>query len=311
MNIAHSRALRATAALIATAALAACGGGGGGGGGSTGTLTVSSVATSAPKYANNMDVTVTGTGLAGATISSPGCSLITVHPTLIPANADTTSYYQCRVSKVGAQQVFVTRVSDSLGLANANFTVLVPQVTLTVSNGGSVNGSMVITLAPDKTPITVDNFLGYVNAGFYNGLIFHRVSSDFVIQGGGLFPVRTGNAPLQKVTAAQIALEVGKGLSNIKYSIAMARLAAPDTAAAQFFINMKDNSAFLDSFNGGYAVFGAVTADAAGTLTPAMADAIHSLAGNPATCAALSSVTTSPECTPIPDVIITSAVQTR
>ncbi len=302
MNTQHSRALRATATLLATAAHVACGGGGGGGI----TLTVTSVATSPAKYGNNMDITVTGTGLVGAaTISSPACSSIIVHPTLIPANADTTAYYQCRASKLGAQQVFVTRVSDGLALANANFTVPVPQVTLTVSNGGAVNGSMVITLAPDKTPITVDNFLGYVNAGFYNGLVFHRVSSGFVIQGGGLFPLRVGNPPSQKVTAAPIVLEVGKGLSNTQYTIAMARLAGLDTASSQFFINLTNNSALLDSFNGGYAVFGSVTT---GT---AVVDAIANLATDVTKCASLPGVTSSAECTPIPDVIISSAVQTR
>ncbi len=303
MNIQHSPVLRATATLMATAALVACGGGGGGGGGST--LTVGGVTTSAPKYSSNMDVTVTGTGLAAATISSPGCSLIVVHPTLIPANPDTTAYYQCKVSKLGAQQVFVTRISDGIGLSSANFTVPVPQVTLTVSNGASVNGTMVITLAPDKTPITVDNFLGYVNANFYNGLIFHRVAAGFVIQGGGLFPVRVGNPPLQKVTAAPIVLEVGKGLSNIKYSIAMARLAGLDTASSQFFINLDNTNTFLDTFNGGYAVYGTVTT---GT---AIVDAIANLATDVTKCAPLPGVTSSAECTPIPDVIITSAVQTR
>jgi peptidyl-prolyl cis-trans isomerase A (cyclophilin A) len=117
-------------------------------------------------------------------------------------------------------------------------------------------GAIVIELDAAKAPKTVANFLGYVDAGHYDGTVFHRVIPDFMIQGGGM------NAQLQeKPTKAPIALESRNGLNNVKGSVAMARTAVPDSATSQFFINLKDNS-FLDAANSrdgnGYAVFGRV-----------------------------------------------------
>ena len=117
-------------------------------------------------------------------------------------------------------------------------------------------GEIVIELDAAKAPKTVANFLEYVKSGHYDGTIFHRVIPDFMIQGGGF------DADLkQKATRAPIALESKNGLSNVRGSVAMARTNVPDSATAQFFINIKDN-AFLDSANTpdrtGYAVFGKV-----------------------------------------------------
>lgn len=117
-------------------------------------------------------------------------------------------------------------------------------------------GDMVIELAPDKAPKTVANFLQYVRAGQYDGTIFHRVIEDFMIQGGGMLPDLK-----EKPTRVPIALESRNGLSNVRGSVAMARTMVPDSATAQFFINVKDNT-FLDQPNSrdgnGYAVFGKV-----------------------------------------------------
>ena len=118
-----------------------------------------------------------------------------------------------------------------------------------------------ITLALDETaaPITVANFLKYVDAGFYNGTIFHRVIRGFMIQGGGFTPDMK-----QKPTQAPIQNEASNGLKNNKYAIAMARTMEIHSATAQFFINTVDND-FLN-FRApnpsayGYAVFGHVTA---------------------------------------------------
>ena len=116
-------------------------------------------------------------------------------------------------------------------------------------------GEIIIELYPEKAPITVENFKSYINAEFYNGLVFHRVISGFMIQGGGFLPngnLKTPNSPIK--------LESNKGLSNEKGTIAMARTGVPDSATSQFFINTVDNS-FLDyqnSANPGYAVFGKV-----------------------------------------------------
>jgi peptidyl-prolyl cis-trans isomerase A (cyclophilin A) len=117
-------------------------------------------------------------------------------------------------------------------------------------------GEIVIELDAGRAPKSVANFLGYVKAGHYDGTIFHRVIPDFMIQGGGM------NADMQeKPTRAPIPLESKNGLTNVRGSVAMARTSSPDSATAQFFINIKDN-AFLDAANArdgnGYAVFGKV-----------------------------------------------------
>jgi len=117
-------------------------------------------------------------------------------------------------------------------------------------------GDIVIELAPDKAPKTVANFVEYVKAGHYNGVIFHRVIDGFMIQGGGF------TAEMQeKPTRGPIPLESRNGLSNRRGSVAMARTSVPDSATAQFFINVADNSR-LDAANSpdgnGYAVFGQV-----------------------------------------------------
>jgi cyclophilin family peptidyl-prolyl cis-trans isomerase len=128
-----------------------------------------------------------------------------------------------------------------------------PQVRLATSLG-------VIELELDagKAPKTVANFLGYVDQGFYNGTIFHRVIPGFMIQGGGFMPGMT-----EKPTGARIQNEADNGLKNLSGSIAMARTPDPHSASAQFFINTVDNG-FLDHRNKtpegwGYAVFGKVT----------------------------------------------------
>ena len=119
-------------------------------------------------------------------------------------------------------------------------------------------GDILIELNGEKAPITVANFLSYAEKGFYDGTIFHRVISNFMIQGGGLTPGLT-----KKKTDPPIKNEWRNGLKNTRGSIAMARLGGrPDSATAQFFINVKDN-ANLDMpqrDGAGYAVFGKVVA---------------------------------------------------
>ena len=125
-----------------------------------------------------------------------------------------------------------------------------PRVTLDTSKG-----KIVVELFPDKAPKTVANFLQYVKSGFYNGVIFHRVIPDFMIQTGGFTPDMT-----QKPTKGQIKNESDNGLHNERGTLAMARLTEPHTASSQFYINLKDNSRSLDhSPRGwGYTVFGKV-----------------------------------------------------
>ena len=118
-------------------------------------------------------------------------------------------------------------------------------------------GDITVELYPDKAPITVKNFLDYAEAKQYDGTIFHRVIPQFMIQGGGFTPDMN-----QKATKAPIKNEAGNGLKNTTGTIAMARTGIVDSATAQFFINVRDNTA-LDHRNEnpdgfGYAVFGKV-----------------------------------------------------
>lgn len=118
-------------------------------------------------------------------------------------------------------------------------------------------GSIKIELDQAKAPISVQNFLSYVNDNFYDGTIFHRVISNFMIQGGGFTAEMQ-----QKPTKPQIKNEAGNGLSNKRGSLAMARTMVVDSASSQFFINVVDNN-FLDHRDNspqgyGYAVFGKV-----------------------------------------------------
>jgi peptidyl-prolyl cis-trans isomerase B (cyclophilin B) len=118
-------------------------------------------------------------------------------------------------------------------------------------------GDIVIQLNAAAAPKTVANFLTYVNSGFYDGTIFHRVIQKFMIQGGGFTPDMT-----QKETKSPIANEAGNGLKNLRGTIAMARTGEPHSATAQFFINTVDNdflnyrSSTTEGF--GYCVFGKV-----------------------------------------------------
>ena len=116
-------------------------------------------------------------------------------------------------------------------------------------------GDIVIELDREHAPITVDNFLAYVKKGHYDGTIFHRVMPDFMIQGGGF-----DAAMRQRSTAAPIRNEASNGLSNRRGTIAMARTTMPNSATAQFFINVVDNGPKLDPGprSAGYAVFGHV-----------------------------------------------------
>ncbi len=115
-------------------------------------------------------------------------------------------------------------------------------------------GDIVLELDAAKAPKTVANFMQYVQDGHYDGTVFHRVIDGFMIQGGGMSADMT-----EKSTRAPIALEARNGLSNLRGAVAMARTADPNSATAQFFINVVNNPN-LDSYGGGYAVFGKVVA---------------------------------------------------
>ncbi|NOU25567.1 MAG: peptidyl-prolyl cis-trans isomerase [Methylotenera sp.] len=120
-------------------------------------------------------------------------------------------------------------------------------------------GEITLDLDAEKAPITVANFLQYVDNGFYDGTIFHRVIDGFMIQGGGFDATMN-----QKESADEIKNEADNGLANDQYTIAMARTSAPHSASSQFFINVGNND-FLNhsaptTSGWGYCVFGKVTA---------------------------------------------------
>jgi peptidyl-prolyl cis-trans isomerase A (cyclophilin A) len=127
-----------------------------------------------------------------------------------------------------------------------------PRVTITTNLG-----KIVLELDPAKAPKSVENFLAYVDSGFYDGTIFHRVIPGFMIQGGG----HTKDMQ-RKSTRPPVVNESKNGLSNLRGTVAMARTNDPDSATSQFFINSVDNSGGLDSGKTGdgvgYTVFGKV-----------------------------------------------------
>lgn len=137
------------------------------------------------------------------------------------------------------------------GLFATSLAWAVPTVEMTTNQG-----KIVLELNASKAPKSVANFMQYAKDGFYNGTVFHRVIPGFMIQGGGFDPKLN-----QKETRAPIENEAKNGLKNARGTIAMARRNEPDSATAQFFINLVDNKNLDNpSFDGwGYAVFGKVT----------------------------------------------------
>lgn len=282
------------------ALLSGCGGGGGGDAGPT----VTSATAETPRYSQSMLITLTGTALDQVTPVSSACKTISPAATTQLAASTTTMLYLCAVQAVGDQTIEFRRSDTGATLYTLPFTVPLPQVTMAVSNGAGVNGNIVFTLRPDKAPVTVDNFLAYVASGFYDNTVYHRVQSGFVVQGGGYAsPVVAGTVPTHKTTSAAITLESGNGLSNVQWSVAMARSSAANSATSEFFINLKDNSSILDktTTNAGYAVFASVTAgtDVVTAMTSAPCQTIAGF------------ITSSLGCVPIPNVVISTATQTR
>lgn len=146
--------------------------------------------------------------------------------------------------------VFFLMLACSAPLSPAQGEAVHPVVILETTKG-----IITIELYPDKAPVTVENFLSYVDAGFYNGTIFHRVIPKFMIQAGGFTPDMR-----QKQTRPPIKNEADNGLRNSRGTVAMARSQDINSATSQFFINLVDNG-FLDHGvrDFGYAVFGKVT----------------------------------------------------
>lgn len=255
MNRIHP--LRSRLALTACAAglsalLAACGGGGGGATESRVASVSAVTADTPPSYDNLATFSVSGANLdLGVTASATGCT----GPAVLAGGTATAMKVTCTPSRDGEITVSLNTTTGTL-LKSTAFIVPKPQVRMTTSAG-----NLLIELEPAKAPITVKNFLAYVQDGFYVNTVFHRIISTFMAQGGGFNFGTTYTA--KPATRPAIVLEktTATGLSNTAKTIAMARTPAPDSATSQFFINLVDN-AFLNaqgSADGnGYAVFGTV-----------------------------------------------------
>lgn len=171
----------------------------------------------------------------------------------IPGGSATQRQFTCRPTSLGD---LVGEVSEDGGgwLASLRVNIPAPVVQLNLAQG-----PISVQLDPDKAPVTVQNFLNYVNSSFYDNTLFHRVIENFVIQGGGYSPGDPN--PVEKApTQPPIVLESNNGLTNVRGSLAMARTSAPDSATSQFYINVVDNPLldYKSEQEPGYAVFGTV-----------------------------------------------------
>jgi peptidyl-prolyl cis-trans isomerase A (cyclophilin A) len=289
-------------AAVTLAVLTACGGSGG----DNTPATVSTMSVAATKYGTPALVTINGTHLSNLSLTAPGCKNVTRLTTAPTASTDTTAYFSCTPS--GAYTSSIAAVTNGTTVSTQTLTVLAPIVKMTVSGGGgsTVNGTIEFDLRGDKAPVTVDNFLAYVNAGFYTNTIFHRIVAGFVVQGGGYGPATSGTLPAVKDPLyAPIKLETTGG-SNVQWTAAMARTADDNSATSQFFFNLVDNHTVLDpsTSTDGYAVFADVTSSAA------VIQAIAAATPCPALLAGGLPLGDG-SCVPVPNVTITSATQTQ
>lgn len=214
------------------------------------TAAVADLGVASLNYGQTATFTLTGSDLdqVGLTFSiGSKCS----GPRLVASVDPKTKNISCNVTGVGAVLVEV-KTSTGAVLLSRTLTVPEPQVKLQTSRG-----DIVVQLNPTFAPTTVNNFLAYVNSGFYTGTLFHRVIRGFVAQGGGY---TTGPA-YKSPTLAPIKLESANGLSNVRGAIAMARMPdVADSATSQFYVNLVDNLGlnYSSATSPGYAVFGTI-----------------------------------------------------
>lgn len=227
--------------------LSACGGGGAADGL---TPSISEIRAQSLKYSQTTTIYVAGKYLRSDMVASTGSC---TNPSFSSQSTTDVAILNCKVTATGPLPITISSSSGQT-LYATTLNVAQPEVTLLVGQD-----AITMELYPDKVPLTVNNFLSYVNSGYYAKTLFHRVITGFVVQGGGL---TTGLVP-KTGERAPIALETNKGLSNLRGTVAMARNTAPNSATNQFFINVVDNTAldYQDESNPGYAVFGKVTSD--------------------------------------------------
>ena len=269
-------------ALAASLVLAACGSGGDGG------SQVASITASNARFGGTTTITVTGAGLdEGIAVGIEGaCENLT---TVVGGSADTRQF-TCDITAVGE---FIATVSRSGGGVIGRLTVNVPRPRVELTTG---MGSILLELDPERAPISVRNFLAYVNANFYNGVLAHGAYAGRGILTGGYTTGLRTKAP----TRAAIALESDNGLKNLRGTVGMFRGADPNSARAQWYVNIADN-ADLDRQSAeqpGFAVFGTVVRGLE------VVEAMAAVPVRPDLAAGLAVV-------PETEVVITDATQTR
>ena len=194
----------------------------------------------------------------------------------------------CKVTSAGPLTVTI-RAANGERLHSATLMVPLPRVLLATSSG-----NVELELNPLAAPITVNNFLDYVNSGFYRNTLFHRVIAGFVVQGGGY----TKDLIKKDGQKSAITLESNVGLQNKRGTVAMARTSEPNSATSEFFVNLSDNTAldYQSASTPGYAVFGKVLSGI---------DVIDSIAALPTATVGIN------ENVPTTDVTIIFAQQTQ
>jgi len=172
------------------------------------------------------------------------------NPTFASNSNTDTLVLNCVVAKTGDFSL-VVQTAEGAAIYSTIVNIPLPQVALITAKG-----SITVELDPTLAPISTNNFLSYVNKGFYRDTLFHRVIPNFVVQGGGY----TKGLVKKTEQSAPIELESNKGLSNVRGSLAMARTNLPNSATSEFFINLVDNLSldYKNAANPGYAVFGKV-----------------------------------------------------
>lgn len=279
--------LLAFIALGLSALLSACGGA------SDDRPAVTSLSATPVQYSRTMSITVNGRNLGqGITLRMEGgCG--EVFP--VASYSDDVRQFTCSVDALGRLVARVHDAQDDKELGSLELFVPLPQVEVSVAQG-TWSGKMLLELDPVAAPVTVRNFLNYVNTGFYRNTLFHRVVSGFVVQAGGY----TAGPVLKAPTLPAIALESNNGLRNLRGTVAMARTAAPDSATSQWYVNLVDNSTldYVDAANPGYAVFGKVVTGL---------DTVDTIAAVPVQANAATGLTH----LPVTNVVITLASQVR
>jgi peptidyl-prolyl cis-trans isomerase A (cyclophilin A) len=227
-------------ALVAM--LTACGGGG-----SDFSPIVTQIQAKSLGYGQSAVIYVAGLYLrADMTAETGTCT----SPTFSSASVPELAILNCKVTATGSLPITIKSATGAV-LFSQTLTVLPPRVTMITSKG-----NLVMELDPKAAPITVNNFLSYVNSGYYTSTLFHRVIAGFVVQGGGY----TTGLVKKAGQVAPIALESNKGLLNTRSTVAMARTSVPDSATSEFFVNLVSNPSldYQSAANPGYAVFGTV-----------------------------------------------------